>query len=245
MNIRNIFMAVAVVLPFAAQAQEGEAMPEELDTETRQFSYVVGMDVGESLRNLDTEMDLDTVLRAIRDVVEGNEVLLSVEQAEQIKQAFFQKRQQEAAEEAQAKAQENRAKGETFLAENAKRDGVETTESGLQYEVIEEGGGATPDADDRVTVHYTGTLIDGTVFDSSRERGEPATFALNQVIPGWTEGLQHMSEGARYKFYIPSELAYGDRGAGNVIEPGSTLIFDVELQKVEPQGGDAADEVEQ
>lgn len=237
MKFRNflIFLALAGGICAAAQAQDSneESMPAELDTETKQFSYVVGMDVGKSLKNLGAEIDLDVVVRAIRDVVEGGDVLLSEPQANEIKQAFFQKRQQQAAEEAQAKAEENRAKGQEFLAENAQREGVETTASGLQYEVVEEGEGPKPDANDRVTVHYTGTLIDGTVFDSSRERGQPATFALNQVIPGWTEGLQLMSEGARYKFYIPADLAYGDRGAGNVIEPGSTLIFDVELQDVE------------
>lgn len=229
-----ISMLLSAGLVAAAQAQDQgqEAMPEQLDTETKQFSYVVGMDVGKSLKNLGTDLDLDTVVMAIRDVMQGEEPLLSESQANELKQAFFQKRQQEAAEKAKEQAAANRKKGEAFLAENAQKEGVKTTDSGLQYEVIEEGSGPSPDADDRVTVHYTGTLIDGTVFDSSRERGQPATFALNQVIPGWTEGLQLMKEGAHYKFYIPSDLAYGERGAGNVIEPGSTLIFDVELMEV-------------
>lgn len=237
-----ISLLLSAGLVAVAQAQDEEAMPEQLDSETKQFSYVVGMDVGKSLKNLGTDLDLDTVIMAIRDVMGGEEVLLNEEQANQLKQSFFQKRQQEAAEQAKAQAAENREKGEAFLAENAQKEGVQTTESGLQYEVIEEGEGASPNADDRVTVHYTGTLIDGTVFDSSRERGEPATFALNQVIPGWTEGLQLMSEGGHYKFYIPSELAYGERGAGNVIEPGSTLIFDVELIEVAEQQEQSAEE---
>ena len=128
---------------------------------------------------------------------------------------------------------DNLTLGREFLAENAKNDSVIQTESGLQYMVLKEGTGAKPDSTDMVTVHYTGRLIDGKVFDSSIERGEPATFGLTQVIPGWTEGLQLMSEGSKYRLFIPSELAYGEKGAGNDILPNSTLIFDVELIKVE------------
>lgn len=236
-----ISLLLSLGLAAVVQAQDDESMPEELDTEAKQFSYVVGMDVGSSLKDLDADLDLDTVIMAIRHVMAGEEVLLNESQANELKQAFFQKRQQQAAEQAKKQAAANREQGEQFLSENAQKEGVQTTESGLQYEVIEEGSGPSPEASDRVTVHYTGTLIDGTVFDSSRERGEPATFALNQVIPGWTEGLQLMNEGGHYKFYIPSELAYGERGAGDVIEPGSTLIFDVELLEVadSQNGGDA------
>lgn len=236
-----ISLLLSLGLAAVVQAQDDGSMPEELDTEAKQFSYVVGMDVGSSLKDLDADLDLDTVIMAIRHVMAGEEVLLDESQANELKQAFFQKRQQQAAEQAKKQAAANREQGEQFLSENARKEGVQTTESGLQYEVIEEGSGPSPEASDRVTVHYTGTLIDGTVFDSSRERGEPATFALNQVIPGWTEGLQLMNEGGHYKFYIPSELAYGERGAGDVIEPGSTLIFDVELLEVadSQNGGDA------
>ncbi len=130
-------------------------------------------------------------------------------------------------------AEENRAAGEAFLADNAKKDTVKVTNSGLQYEVIKEGTGRSPSASDKVTVHYKGTTLDGTVFDSSYKRGEPATFPLNQVIPGWTEGVQLMKEGAHYRFYIPADLAYGNRGAGRVIEPGATLVFEIELIKVQ------------
>ena len=128
---------------------------------------------------------------------------------------------------------DNKTMGREFLEENAKNDSVVQTKSGLQYMVLKEGTGAKPGPTDKVTVHYTGKLIDGTVFDSSVERGEPATFGLNQVIPGWTEGLQLMSEGSKYRLFIPSELAYGSKGAGEQILPNSTLIFDVELIKVE------------
>ncbi len=127
---------------------------------------------------------------------------------------------------------ENKAAGEAFLAENGKKDNIVTTASGLQYEIIEPGEGASPSASDSVTVHYKGTTIDGNVFDSSYDRGAPATFPLNRVIAGWTEGLQLMKEGAKYRFFIPAELAYGERGAGRAIGPNSTLIFDVELLKV-------------
>lgn len=128
---------------------------------------------------------------------------------------------------------ENKAAGEAFLAENGKKDNIITTASGLQYEVVEQGDGASPSASDNVTVHYKGTTIDGKVFDSSYDRGAPATFPLNRVIAGWTEGLQLMKEGGKFRFFIPSELAYGERGAGNLIGPNSALIFDVELIKVQ------------
>lgn len=129
--------------------------------------------------------------------------------------------------------EENKAAGEAFLAENAKKPNIVTTESGLQYEILKKGEGATPSATDNVTVHYKGTTIDGEEFDSSYSRGEPATFPLNRVIAGWTEGVQLMQEGAKYRFYIPSDLAYGTHGAGRAIDPNATLIFDVELIKIQ------------
>ncbi len=140
---------------------------------------------------------------------------------------------------------DNLTLGREFLAENAKNDSVQVTKSGLQYMVLKEGNGVKPDSTDQVTVHYTGRLIDGKVFDSSVERGEPATFALNQVIPGWTEGLQLMSEGSKYRLFIPSELAYGEKGAGSDILPNSALIFDVELIKVEKNAQGANQEVKE
>jgi FKBP-type peptidyl-prolyl cis-trans isomerase FklB len=157
--------------------------------------------------------------------VRGEDLLLDQEGANQIVQDFFQK--ESVKEGALAKEE-----GINFLADNAKRSEVTTTASGLQYEVLQAGEGAQPLATDEVTVHYTGKLLDGTVFDSSVDRGEPATFPLNRVIRGWTEGVQLMKVGAKYRFYIPSDLAYGDQGAGADIKPGSTLIFDVELIKI-------------
>jgi FKBP-type peptidyl-prolyl cis-trans isomerase FklB len=147
--------------------------------------------------------------------------------------AYQQQLQEEQQGQQNELAQKNREAGEAFLAENAEREGVQSTESGLQYEVIEEGDGESPGATDQVQVHYTGELISGEVFDSSRERGQPVTFGLSQVIPGWTEGLQLMNEGARYKLYIPSDLAYG-QGGNQAIGPNATLVFDVELLAVNP-----------
>lgn len=147
-------------------------------------------------------------------------------------QNFVMKQSQKQQEKSQAEAEENLTKGQAFLSENSQREGVQVTESGLQYEVIEEGSGVSPSETDTVVVHYHGTLIDGTVFDSSVDRGEPATFAVNRVIEGWTEGLQLMKPGAKYKFYIPSELAYGPQQRSEEIKANSTLIFEVELLEI-------------
>ena len=162
---------------------------------------------------------------------------MSREEIQQALMTYQQQLQEEQGKQMEELAQKNLNAGEAFLAENAEREGVETTESGLQYEVLEQGDGEKPTATDTVQVHYTGELLSGEVFDSSRERGEPVTFALNQVIPGWTEGLQLMSEGARYKLYIPSDLAYGP-GGNRAIGPNETLVFDVELLEINPGSGD-------
>jgi FKBP-type peptidyl-prolyl cis-trans isomerase FklB len=181
--------------------------------------------------NLNTETDSTIVLKAFTDKMNGKEVMTAEEEEATI-MAFFTKKQEEQQRE-QAKQNESiKAEGENFLAENAKRPEVKTTESGLQYEVITEGNGKKPAATDVVKVHYKGTLIDGTVFDSSYDRGEPAEFPLNRVIAGWTEGLQLMSVGSKYKLYIPYQLGYGERGAGQDIKPYSALIFDVELLEI-------------
>lgn len=206
---------------------------QELESETQRYSYILGLDVGQSLSNLDTELDLDVLRRGIEDALEGGERAMSDEEIQTTRNALMQQVQAQAQARAQAQAEANRQAGADFLAENAEREGVEVTDSGLQYEVIEAGDGERPSAEDTVTVHYRGTLLDGTEFDSSYSRGEPATFPLNGVIPGWTEGLQLMPVGSTYKFYIPSELAYGERGAGQAIGPNSTLVFDVELLEIQ------------
>lgn len=188
-------------------------------------SYALGMSIGHQLQQMDAaDLNIDDFSQAIKDVFAGKAHLTDSE-AQIAVQTFFQQKAEE-----QAKAA--KAEGENFLAENAKKPGVKTLPSGLQYQVLREGNGRRPTATDEVECHYEGTLINGQVFDSSYRRGQTATFPLNQVIKGWTEGLQLMSEGAKYRFYIPYELGYGANGAGQSIPPYATLIFDVELVKV-------------
>lgn len=188
-------------------------------------SYALGMSIGHQLVQMRaTDLNIDDFAQAVKDVFAGNAHLTDSE-AQIAVQTFFQQKAEE-----QAKAA--RAEGENFLAENAKKPGVKTLPSGLQYQVLREGDGRKPTATDQVECHYEGTLINGQVFDSSYRRGETATFGLNQVIKGWTEGLQLMQEGAKYRFFIPYNLAYGEQGAGQAIPPYAALIFDVELIKV-------------
>lgn len=208
------------------------AMADELETPEERLSYTVGMDIGQSLAEQDMDIDIELLIEALRASFLGEETRLTEEEALAERDAFMQRRQQEMEQIQQQKAVRNLEAGQAFLAQNRGAEGVTETESGLQYRVLEEGSGSSPEATDQVTVHYRGTLIDGTEFDSSYARGEPATFALNQVIPGWTEGVQLMQEGAKYEFFIPAELAYGEQGRPGPIGPNSTLIFEVELIEV-------------
>ena len=190
------------------------------------LSYAWGMALGQQLRAMGVENpNKDDFKRAIDAAFDGKETEMPPEEANKLIQEYLQ-------ELTERKTAEIKSVGEKFLAENLKKDNVKSTESGLQYIVEKEGTGASPSATDEVTVHYTGRLLDGTVFDSSVSRGEPATFPLNRVIPGWTEGLQLMKEGGKNVFFIPSDLAYGAQGVPNAIPPHSTLIFEVELIKV-------------
>ncbi|MGB2363602.1 MAG: FKBP-type peptidyl-prolyl cis-trans isomerase [Flavobacteriales bacterium] len=189
-------------------------------------SYSLGISVANNLKSSGFEsIETHAVASAFSDVFEGNEVKINEEDANMLIQDYF-------VELSQKKSQEAISTGQAFLDENGKKEGVTTTASGLQFEVLTNGTGATPVETDQVTVHYHGTLVDGTVFDSSVERGQPATFPVNGVIPGWVEALQLMNVGSKYKLYIPSDLAYGERGAGGSIGPNETLIFEVELLSI-------------
>ena len=198
-----------------------------------QLSYALGLGIGHQLLQMNAEgLNIDDFAQAIKDVMTGGELKMKEAEAQQMVQQFFAEQEalQQAANAEKGKAA--KAEGEQFLAENAKKEGVKTTASGLQYQVLRDGNGKQPKATDQVECHYEGTLIDGTKFDSSYDRGQTVTFPLNQVIAGWTEGLQLMHEGAKYRFFIPYQLAYGERGAGASIPPYAALIFDVELVAV-------------
>lgn len=215
--------------------QPAKAPPVSLDSEKAKFSYAIGMDIGKNLQNIGSNIETDVLLAALKDSLEGKESRVPAQEATEIIQAFFKKQGEDKAAEQKIAGEQNKAVGLKFLAENGKKAGVTTTASGLQYKVIKQGDGAKPKATDTVKVHYRGTLLDGTEFDSSYKRGQPISFPLNGVIPGWTEGVQLMSVGSTFKFVIPSELAYGDRGAGPQIGPGNTLIFEVELLGIETE----------
>jgi len=195
-------------------------------------SYALGIGIGRQLSQMGAaDLNIDDFAQAIKDVIAGD-LKLGDAEAQQIVQECFANQEEKQKAEAAEKGKAAKQDGEKFLAENGKKEGVITTASGLQYQVLREGNGQSPKATDTVECHYEGTLIDGTKFDSSYDRGQTATFPLNQVIAGWTEGLQLMKEGGKYRFFIPYELGYGERGAGASIPPFSTLVFDVELVSV-------------
>lgn len=190
------------------------------------ISYALGLGIGQQLKNMNIEnFSIESFAKSIADVMSGAKTEMTAVEAQKMLNEYFQEKEAQ-------DAKKNIEAGKTYLKENGSRDGVVTTASGLQYEVLQEGTGKSPKATDKVRCHYEGRLTDGTVFDSSYQRGEPADFGLNQVIAGWTEGVQLMKEGAKYRFHIPYLLGYGERGAGASIPPYATLVFDVELIKV-------------
>jgi len=196
-------------------------------------SYALGLGIGQQLAQMGaTDLNVDDFAQSIKDVLQGNELKVSHREAQKIVEDYFAKKEQAMNAERAEKGKTAKISGEKYLAENAQKEGIITTPSGLQYKILKEGNGKKPSAKDKVKCHYEGFLIDGTVFDSSVQRGEPAVFGLQQVIAGWTEGLQLMQEGAKYRFFIPYRLAYGEGGAGQLIPPFATLIFDVELIEV-------------
>lgn len=196
-------------------------------------SYALGLGIGRQLQDLCGEnINIDDFAQAVRDLITGNKLAIDEIEGQQLVIDFLRRRETEKQAEQAKLGEVAKQAGEKFLAENAKRAGVTVLPSGLQYEVVSEGSGRKPKATDKVKCHYEGTLVDGTIFDSSRRRGEPAVFPLNGVIRGWTEGLQLMQEGAVYRFFIPYNLAYGENGAGGSIPPYAALVFEVELIEV-------------
>lgn len=202
-----------------------------LSGEREQISYIIGNQMGEQLKQIKDEIDVKTLQRAIAETLDDKAIEISDEQAMAVMQSFGERMQAKQMAEMQEKSKTNLAEAETFFAQNATKEGVQTTASGLQYRVITEGTGAKPGPNDTVRVHYKGTLLNGETFDSSIDRGEPAQFALNQVVPGWQEGLQLMPVGSKYELWIPAALGYGEMGSGP-IGPNQALVFEVELQDI-------------
>ncbi len=204
----------------------------ELKTQKDKASYAIGLDMGNSLKANGIDVNADVLFKGIKDAMSGNKPLLTEQEIKETIVGLQKELQAKQQEKMKVLGEKNKKEGEAFLAENKKKDGVITLASGLQYKITKSGSGKTPKATDTVTVNYRGTLIDGTEFDSSIKRGQPATFPVNGVIPGWTEALQLMKEGAKWQLFIPSNLAYGERGAGTLIGPNAVLIFEVELLSI-------------
>jgi len=218
-----------VLLASVVYAEENNA----LKTQRDKLSYGIGMEIGNSLKSQSIDIDSDILARGVKDMLSGKEPLMTDQEFRETMTNFKNEMMAKQMERMKEIAEKNKKEGEAFLDENKKKEGVVTLPSGLQYKVIKEGAGETPKATDTVTVHYRGSLINGTEFDSSESHGQPATFKVNGVIPGWTEALQLMKAGSKWQLFIPSALAYGDRGAGREIGPNSTLVFDVELLSIE------------
>jgi FKBP-type peptidyl-prolyl cis-trans isomerase len=207
----------------------------ELKTFQEKLSYSMGLDVGTYFKGIGDEIDFATLVRGIEDAFKGNPKLMTTEEMAAVQKEFAQKMKVRQEESLRKIKETNKKSGDAFLAENQKKKGVVVTKSGLQYEVLKKGNGQKPKAADKVKVDYVGKLIDGTEFDNSIKRGEPAVFGVDQVIPGWSEALQLMDVGSKYRIVIPSDLAYGEHGAPPVIEPNSVLVFEVELHSIEPE----------
>ncbi|GFD77052.1 MULTISPECIES: FKBP-type peptidyl-prolyl cis-trans isomerase [Tenacibaculum] len=240
MKLTNILAATVVGLSIVSCSNGQFKQKSSLATEVDSVSYALGLDMANKIKMNFDDMDQDLFVQGFKNGMDSTNLLVESKDINNILRAFFQKKQQEKmkqmqeeqAKKAEAEFGDNKKAGEEFLATNKAKEGVKTTESGLQYVVLKEGEGEVPTANSRVKVHYHGTLIDGTVFDSSVERGEPTEFGVGQVIKGWTEGLQLMKPGAKYKFFIPQELAYGAQQRGQHIKPFSALVFEVELLEI-------------
>lgn len=226
----------AMVLGMAAVAAAADEPAPELKNDAQKASYAIGVNIGSRLKSQATGLDADALARGIRDALQGGKTALSEEQMQQAIEAFGQQQAAREQEGRKTQGDANLKEGEAFLAANASKEGVKVLPSGLQYKVIKEGTGAVPTKDDVVEVHYRGTLISGKEFDSSYKRNETATFPVTGVIPGWTEILQLMPKGSKWQVYIPSKLAYRERGAGPDIGPNATLLFEIELVDIKKDG---------
>jgi FKBP-type peptidyl-prolyl cis-trans isomerase len=230
-------VALATLLIGCDKAQEEKAPADsgapaaELTTQEQKLSYIFGQNIGTQFKTEAMDIDVDIFAQGVRDAMAGTEPKLEEAEVMAVLQAFQEEKMAEQQAQYEVQADKNKAEGEAYLAENAAKEGVTTLDSGLQYKVINEGEGPVPGPESTVEVHYRGTLIDGTEFDSSFKRGVPASFGVSQVIPGWTEALMLMKEGAKWELVIPPSLAYGPGGAGGQIGPEQTLIFEVELLK--------------
>ena len=227
---RRLAMAMCAAVALSGAAFAADAP--ELKSEKEKISYSIGMDIGGNLKRGSVEVDPDLLAKGLKDSYGGGKTILTEDEARKTITDFQKTLMAKQAETMHKLAEKNKADGEKFIAENAKKEGVKTLPSGLQFKEIAPGTGKSPKATDTVTTHYKGTLIDGTEFDSSYKRGQPATFQVSGVIPGWTEALQLMKEGAKWQLVVPSNLAYGEKGAGREIGPNATLIFEVELISV-------------
>jgi FKBP-type peptidyl-prolyl cis-trans isomerase FklB len=236
--MRNVLAAAAFVAILSGMIFAADKPAEEL-SQMQKVSYLIGYDMGKNFSQNEIKIDMDLLTKGVNDASSGKDSMFSKEEMQKIMMAFQQEMMakqkvlmEKRKKEMEIQGEKNKEQGDKFLAENKKKPGVKTTPSGLQYIVINEGKGDSPTDDDIVVVDYVGTLIDGTKFDSSYDRGQPATFPVKGVIKGWTEALKMMKPGSKYKLFIPSELAYGERGAGNDIGPNAVLIFDVELKEI-------------
>ena len=234
--------AFCMVLSLVTSCQgQGQSANEQggkpvMKTKLDSLSYAIGSDIGRNLKMSELDnISIEMMSAGMRDVFSGKEATMTQQQCQPVINSYVQSLQQKKQEESGKKLKENKDKGTAFLSENGKKSGVKTLPSGLQYSIIKEGKGPKPKETDMVKTHYHGTLIDGTVFDSSVERKEPATFPVNGVIKGWVEALQLMPVGSKWKLFIPSDLAYGDAGSPPTIGPGETLVFEVELLSIETQ----------